>query len=281
MTYLKVLQHLKKFKVDRIILDTFTTAWTETGTSTVTVGTDHATSHTNTLKIDGITAGDVIYKTLADPLNLSDRETIQLHLYSTKDIADDNISLILSDGVALEPAVATINLDAVTKNIMNIINLTIPTPGNLTNIRSVGLKVNTTIANTTIYLGLCNATATNPIITVEELNEKIVEGQNYVLNKLGSDYTALPSDAIILEAVYFAAAAYAWAKQKENEQYQFDYGYRETTRNYGIFLKNEAKMRIEQYLMGGSVSESDDGESVEPINTDIIGGSDVWGGRIT
>jgi hypothetical protein len=106
-----------------------------------------------------------------------------------------------------------------------------------------------------------------------------VEGENYVLNKLGSEYTTIPTSDVLEEAVHFAAAAYAWAKQKENEQYQFDYGYRESTRNYGIFLKNEAKMRVDQFLIGGSVSESEDGDSVEPINTDIIGGSDVWGGR--
>lgn len=275
MCYLNVLEHLKKFTVDRIILDTFTTAWSKTGSSTVTIGTDHNTAHLNSLKIEGITANDIIYKTLTDPLNLKDRETIQLHLYSTTDIAKDGLTFILSDGSKLEPAAASINLDAVTKNTMHIINLTIPLPNLFTSVKSVGLKVNTTVANTTIYLALCNATATNPITTVEELEEKIVEGENYVLNKLGPSYTTIPEDNALQEAVYFAAASYAWAKQKENEQYQFDYGYKESTRNYGIFLKNEAKIRVEQFINMGSVSESDDGDTIEFINTDLIGSSDV------
>lgn len=282
MSYLNVLNYLKEFKVDRIILDTFTTAWNETGSSTATLTTDHTTTHTNSLKIEGISAGDVIYKTLTDPLRLDDRKTIKLHLYTTKDITEEDVSFVLSEGESLEPATSTIDFDAVTKNTMHSIELTIPDADKtkLSNIRSIGLIVNTTIADTIIYLGLCNAITTEYIVTVEDLEEKIEEGETFVLSKLGNDYSTIPVDDSLTSAVYMAAAGYAWLKQKENEHYQNDYGSIGKTRNYGTKLLYDAGNLVNQYLIGGSVNEDGSG-SIEPINTDVIGGSDVWGGRIT
>lgn len=282
MSYLNVLNHLKEFKVDRIILDTFTTAWTETGSSTATLSTDHTTTHTNSLKIEGISAGDVIYKTLTDPLRLDDRKTIKLHLYTTKDISPEDISFVLSDGESLQPAITSIDLGAVTKNIMNNIELTIPEADKtkLSNIRSIGLIVNTSIADATVYLSLCDATTTEYIVTVEDLEEKIKEGETFVLSKLGNDYSTIPADDSLTRAVYMAAAGYAWLKQKENEQYQNDYGVIGKTKNYGTKLLYDAGNLVNQYIIGGSVNEDGSG-TVDPINPDCIGGSDVWGGRIT
>lgn len=282
MSYLNVLNHLKEFKVDRIILDTFTTAWNKTGASTVSVETTHHTTHTNNLKIEGISSGDVIYKTLTDPLRLDDRKTIKLHLYTTKDITTEDISFVLSDGESLQPAITSIDLGAVTKNTMNNIELTIPEADKtkLSNVKSIGLIVNTSIADATIYLSLCDATTTEYIVTVEDLEEKIDEGETFVLSKLGNDYSTIPVDDSLTSAVYMAAAGYAWLKQKENEHYQNDYGVIGKTRNYGTKLLYDAGNLVNQYLIGGSVNEDGSG-TVDPINTDCIGGSDVWGGRIT
>lgn len=279
MTYLNVLNHLKEFKVDRIILDTFTTTWNETGSSTVTTDTLHHTTHNNSLKIEGISSGDAIYKTLTEPLRLDDREIIKLHLYTTKDITTEDVSFVLSDGDALEPALTNIDLGAVTKNTMNNIELTIPKAdaSKLSSVKSIGLIVNTTIADATIYLSLCNATTANYIVSVEDLEEKVTEGETFVLSKLGNDYTTIPTDDSLSNAVYMAAAGYAWLKQKENEYHQHDYGLYGKTRNYGTRLLYDAETLVKQYLGGIS---SDEG-ALEPINTDIIGGSDVWGGRTT
>lgn len=279
MTYLNVLNHLKEFKVDRIILDTFTTTWNETGSSTVTTDTLHHTTHNNSLKIEGITKDDVIYQTLTEPLRLDDRETIKLHLYTTKDIAEKDISFVLSDGESLEPVLTSIDFDAVTKNTMHNLELTIPKADilKLSNVKSIGLIVNTSISSATIYLSLCNATTTDYIVTVEDLEEKVTEGETFVLSKLGNDYTTIPTDDTLSTATYMAAAGYAWLKQKENEYHQHDYGLYGKTRNYGTRLLYDAETLVKQYLGGIS---SDEG-ALEPINTDIIGGSDVWGGRTT
>lgn len=280
MTYLKVLQHLKDFRVDRIILDEFTTAWSETGTSTVTVGTTNATINTNSLKIEAITEGDVIYKTPPSPLRLDDRETVQLHIQSTETVAEGDLSLIFSQGTTLSPELMSIDLPALTADTMELVELTIPTPKSLSRVGSVGLKVNTTITPAaTLYLSAVQATTTKYITTVEDVEEFITKGENYVLSKL--DETTLPTSDSLQEAVYMAAAAKLWMRQKENEQGQWNYGDYNSTKNYGVKLLSDARVLIEQYLNSGSIDETGTGEGTrEQLNTDLLGGNSVFDGNI-
>lgn len=276
MSYLDVLKHLKEFKVDRIILSDFTEDWNKQGTVTIAKSTEHNTVHTNTLQVGSMAQDDMIFTALETPLRLDDRETVQLHLYPTVEIPESSLELVLSDSVNLSTAIETLDLPALVAGSVNIVDVDILNPDVLSNIRSVGLKATANITGP-LYLSAFNALTSKYIVTVEELEDKIKEGEGYVLSKLGPDYTTLPGDTKLQEAVYLAAAGYAWLKQKENEQFQFDYGNQTSTKNYGAKLLSEARVRVENYIAQGDVEDNDSGTGSEKsyINTALLGGSHV------
>lgn len=282
MNYLNVLDHLKAFSVDRIIISDFSEEWETTDTENIETTTDHATVHDNSLEITGMAENSCVYTARVveetDPkkvFRLDDRETVLLHLYSDANVSEESLSLILSDSANLTTSIVTLDIPALVADTVNIIEVEIAKADRvkLSNIKTVGIKALSTIT-ATLNLALLNATSSKYIITVEELEQKMSEGEDYVLSKLGPDYTEIPDDKELEGAVSLASAGYAWMKQKENEQYQFDYGNQTTTQNYGVSLLRRAKMIVNSYLAGGDTEDSDSGGSNE-INTDLIGYSTI------
>jgi hypothetical protein len=280
MDYLKVLDHLKAYSVDRIILSDFKRDWNTNGTVAVELTERHATVHTDSLEVSGMMEGAYIYTTRdfeeteeRKAFRLDDRENILLHIYSDSDITEKSFELILSDSTNLTTAIVTMELPELEGGLVNIVELPIAKGDivKLSNIKSIGIKALKTIT-ATINLALINATSSKYIATVEDLEQKIKEGITYVLSKLGPEYTTVPDDDELEGAVYLAAASYAWMKQKENEQYQFDYGNQTTTKNYGVSLRTRAKMIVDSFLAGGDAESGTSSESAESyINTDLIG----------
>lgn len=277
--YLNVLDHLKAFSVDRIILSNFTEEWATTGTVTTELTTEYATVHTNSLRISGMEQDATIYTTrnqdganYRKSFRLDDRENILLHIYSTESIAEESLELVLSDSQNLTTSIQSLQLPELEAGMFNIVELPINQKGRakLSNITSVGLKALTNIPGR-LNLALINATTSKYIATVEDIEQKIKEGITYVLSKLGPDYTTLPEDDELEGAVYLAAASYAWMKQKENEQYQFDYGNQTTTKNYGMSLRSRAEMIVDSFLAGGDAETDTNSKSTQYINTDLIG----------
>ena len=282
MNYLNVLDHLKAFSVDRIIISDFSEDWETTDTENIELTTDHATVNDNSLEITGMAKDSCVYTIReveeTDPkkvFRLDDRENILLHIYSDDDVTDESLSLILSDSSNLTTSIVTLELPALVADTVNIIELDIAKPDRvkLSNIKSVGIKA-LDIITATLNIALLNATSPKYIITVEELEQKISEGEDYILSKLGPNYSEIPDDSELQGAISLAAAGYAWMKQKENEQYQFDYGNQTTTQNYGVSLLRRAKMIVNSYLAGGDTEDSDSSDSDE-INTDLIGYSSI------
>ena len=203
---------------------------------------------------------------------LDDRENIQLHLYSDDTVSDESLILLLSDSQNLTTTIKSFEIPELTTG-MNVIELEIAKTDRvkLSNITSVGIKALTAIT-ATLNIALINATTPKYIATVEELEQKIKEGEDYILSKLGPDYSEIPDDVELQGAISLAAASYAWMKQKENEQYQFDYGNQTTTKNYGVSLRGRAKMIVDSFLAGGDAESSNSSESTPgSINTDLIG----------
>jgi len=281
MDYLKVLDHLKAFSVDRIITSDFSDEWETNGTVTVALSTDHTTVHDNSLLVTNIAKDAYVYVCReADEgverkaFRLDDRENMQLHIYSDVVIAEATLELILSDSKNLTTPTLTLDVPAIPKDTVNIINIEIPEADrkSLSNIMTVGVKALSTVTGN-FYIALCNATSTKYIVTVEDLEMKIGEGVDYVMSKLGASYTTLPDDRELEDAVHLAAAGYAWMKQKENEQYQFDYGNQTTTQNYGVSLLRRAKMIVNSYIAGGDAESGASTESsTSYINTSLVGG---------
>ena len=269
MAYSDVLKHLKGVVIDRVILSDLSTAWESNGTVTVTVDTEYNTVHTNTMKLEDMAENDYVYCQQTNPLRLDDREYIRLYLYSTGTIAEDSLTIVLSDSQTLLTPTATLEVPAITAG-MNIIDVEITTPKDLSNIQSAGLKALTTVTPT-IYISLFNATATEYLTTIEEIESKETDGTGFVTSKLDPGSDTVPDE--LTEAVYLAAAGLFWMKDKENEQFQNDYG-GTTSKNYGKYLLGRAETMVEEYLAGGDV-ETEDGTGPSPINTDIYGGSDV------
>jgi hypothetical protein len=280
MDYLNVLDHLKAYSVDRIILSDFSKDWETEGTVTVELTESHTTVHTKSLEVSGMAEGAYIYTTRnpeetndRKAFRLDDRENLLLHIYSDTDITAESLELILSDSTNLTTATITIDIPELESGTVNIVEVAIAKEDKvkLSNITSVGIKALSNIA-ATFNIALINATSTKYIATVEDIDQKIKEGITYVLSKLGPGYTTLPDDDELEGAVYLAAASYAWMKQKENEQYQFDYGNQTTTKNYGVSLRNRAKMIVDSFLAGGDAESGTSSESAESyINTDLIG----------
>lgn len=273
MSYLDVLKHLKEFKVDRIVLSDFSEDWSKQGTVTISKATDHNTIHANSLQVESMVKDDIVYTSLTDPLRLDDRDLIQLHVYSTIDVPEASLNMVLSDSVNLATTQETVQLPKLIGGSVNVINMELVNPNLLSNIRSVGLKVLTNITGP-LYLSAFNALTSEYITTVEDLEAKIKDGEGYVLSKLGPDYTTIPTDNNLQEAVYLAAAGYAWLKQKENEQFQFDYGNQTSTKNYGVKLLTESRIRVENYIAQGDVeNDSNTGTEKSYINTALLDGS--------
>lgn len=279
MSYLDVLQHLKEYVIDRKPLSDFSTVWGTNGsTVTVSLSTNNNTGYSNSIKVNTLGVGESIYTELEKALRLDDRSTIRLHITPNATIAKDDLALILSDTVNLSTAVETINLPELAANTINVVNLTITDPKSLSNIQSAGLKSLTDVSSVEFYVSLCDARATQFIATLEDMEDKIEEGETYVLSKLGPDYSSIPDDPKLDEAIHIAAAGYAWLKQKENEQYQYDYGLHGKTRNYGSKLLNRAKIIVEIYREGRDTEDGDtSGEAKSSINTDLLGGSNTDG----
>lgn len=278
LDYLNVLDHLKAFSIDRIILSDFSNNWETEGTVTVELTEDHATVHNKSLEVSDIAENAYIY-TVREPeetnqrkaFRLDDRENIQLHIYSDSAINAESLELILSDSSTLTTATLTLELPELQANTVNIVELPITQKTKLSNIKSVGIKALTTIT-ATFNIALVNATSSKYIQTVEDIEQKINEGITYILSKLGPEYDTIPEEKELEGAIYLAAAGYAWMKQKENEHHQFDYGNRASTENYGVSLRKRAKMIVDSYLAGGDAESNSTSESTESyINTDLIG----------
>lgn len=275
LEYLNVLGHLKEFKVDRIILSDFSEVWSKVGSLTTTLDPEFATVNSNALKLMGIKAKDYVYTTLEKAIRLDDRESVQLHIYSNETVQAETFEVILSDSKNLVTAIESLTLPELVADSMNIVEVAISDADRLSNIKSVGLKA-LADSTATLYLGSITATTDKFIVTVEELNDRIdIDGTNYVLSKLGSGYSAVPTD--LMDAVYMYAAGRAWLKQKENENNQNDYGLQGTTRNYGMKLLDLAKIRVEEYIAQGDVESGDGTTEQRYINTNILGGSDTDG----
>lgn len=270
MTYFNVLQHLKEYKIDRIPLSDFKETWETQGTAATTVSTTNNTVHTNSLKIESLADDNYIYTVFDEPLKLNDREYAVLHLYSDALISEGDLKLVLSDSKTLISETLTLELPALTANTMNICELTITEDqaSKLSAIQSVGLKATTDLSTATFYLARIDLTNTNYITSVEEVNDFITKGTNFVLSKIGE--TTLPENEGLQDAVYLAAASMLWMKQNENEVQNWDYGSRTYTRNYGKSLERRAKDLCDEYLLGQDVDVGESGNSSKPLN--VIGG---------
>jgi hypothetical protein len=288
MGYLDILQHLKSTVVDRHILSKFSNNWKMEGNVTCELSTEHVTINQNSLLIKTMAKDNYVYASLndeltfppkMDALRLDDRETIELHIYPTGTVADGDLQFILSE--SNDPAFATAALDitGLTANKLNLVKLPLVTGSGstednkaklLSNIRSIGLLATNDIA-CDIYVGGILAKSGKYIVTVEELNSKESEGEEYVLSKIPDETIPTP----LLGAVSLAAAAFQWIKIRENERFQNDYG-NQYTKNHGTKLLARARALCNDYL-AGSDTESDGTTSTGPTPIDgrMLGGSSV------
>ena len=211
-------------------------------------------NYTPIIDLDNISTNDMSFKfnnvdinlpliiNLDYSVNLSDRKTIEIDIYSEYDIDEETIILDICSGV---------NGNAIRgsfKNVNRVDSGTLATViFDLGNINNSRLRQYSSIKSLRLTIGvdsfsICNIGAYNGeyILTYNDLIELVNSSKNYVLNRINTK--VIPYNSSLYEAIYKLTAYYVWQRETTTP--------RNTKKGYE-YLKNEANERIKYYLNGG------------------------------
>jgi len=272
--YYNILHYLTNFKVDRQYPYLFKE---ETGikpSEKTELTSQNKSFHDNSLKFSALTITDkIVIPTLFKKYDTID--TLEVKILASSTINQELIKTGFSESANGDNPIltsTTTNIESIESGSHSIIDFQInqdqrlaTESKKLSNIRSIVLEFNQPIS--TVFITDMVFKTRNYILTLEDLEKNLEEGQDYI--KIGLDSDTIPDS--LKNTKYIAAAAFAWLIKWEQEAKVMDTGLKES-KNYADRLLARVDRAIKQYLTQQSVDET---SSEDYINEDIIGSENL------
>lgn len=235
-----VFKYLENYSINNIKLDNFDNESIFNFVNYTPIIDDIVSTNRFSFKIDNIDE-PIIYN-LDSVVNLSDRKSIEIDVFSSSDIDEDTIILDLCSGVngnAIRGSfknansITSGNLMTLVFNLGNINNTRLR---HFSNIRSLRL----TVPNSD--LNICSIEGVNDeyIFTYDDLIQIVKASNRYILNQLNMN--KLPIDENLFEAIYKYSAYTIWEKFSATPR---------NTKKGLDYLKKETDDIIKYYLTRG------------------------------
>lgn len=235
-----VFKYLENYSINNIKLDNFDNESIFNFVNYTPIIDDIVSTNRFSFKIDNIDE-PIIYN-LDSVVNLSDRKSIEIDVFSSSDIDEETIILDLCSGVngnAIRGSfkntnsITSGNLMTLVFNLGNINNTRLR---HFSNIRSLRL----TVPNND--LNICSIEGVNDeyIFTYDDLIQIIKASNRYILNQLNMN--KLPVDENLFEAIYKYSAYTIWEKFSATPR---------NTKKGLDYLKKETDDIIKYYLTRG------------------------------
>ena len=257
--YYKVLQYLRESHIDRQYPYEFDNLEQISGSDTVELVDIHNSDFDNSLRITGIAEDDIIKLHLKSPRDYNDIDTFEILFYSDETITPNDIEIGFSNtknGVAnqVELKKADVSEEDMVINedgyhqfryLVRKANTKMQKKNRkISSVYCINLKFNKPV--TEFYLSNFVARVDQFTITLEDLDEQIVMGKNYVMNKLRADsWDSIPPQ---LEHLCFkCAGAYSFLIWWENQGKTRGDG-TQLSRNYADRLFAQIDAFIENYM---------------------------------
>ena len=257
--YYKVLQYLRESHIDRQYPYEFDNLEQISGSDTVELVDIHNSDFDNSLRITGIAEDDIIKLHLKSPRDYNDIDTFEILFYSDETITPNDIEIGFSntkngvanqvelkkDDVSDEDKVINENGYHQFRYLVRKANTKMQKKNRkISSVYCINLKFNKPV--TEFYLSNFVARVDQFTITLEDLDEQIVMGKNYVMNKLRADsWDSIPPQ---LEHLCFkCGGAYSWLIWWENQGKTMGDG-TQLSRNYADRLFAQIDAFIENYM---------------------------------
>lgn len=257
--YYKVLQYLRESHIDRQYPYEFDNLEQISGSDTVELVDIHNSDFDNSLRITGIAEDDIIKLHLKSPRDYNDIDTFEILFYSDETITPNDIEIGFSntkngvanqvelkkEDVSDEDKVINENGYHQFRYLVRKANTKMQKKNRkISSVYCINLKFNKPV--TEFYLSNFVARVDQFTITLEDLDEQIVMGKNYVMNKLRADsWDSIPPQ---LEHLCFkCAGAYSWLIWWENQGKTMGDG-TQLSRNYADRLFAQIDAFIENYM---------------------------------
>ena len=281
--YYKVLQYLRETHIDRQYPYEFTSTDYIVNDENCELVELHNSDFDNSLKISNISDGDRVTIQLPSQRDYVDIDYFEILFYSEDTITTDDITIGLSN---LKNGI--INQIELTKDdiyndgsfinedgyylfkyrIRNTNTKMQKKNRKIGNVASVNLEFNTDISE--FYLSNIVARVDQFTLTLEDLDEQILMGKNYVANQLlVESFDDVPKPLEFL--CWKGAGAYSWLIWWENQGKVFDDGTKQG-RNYATRLLDEINHFIENY---NTMVEEED--LSDKINMSLVGYGEFCG----
>ena len=206
-----VFKYLENFSINEMKLDNFDEDSVSSFVNHTPTINDSYIS-TNDISFSFGNIDDVIIYNLDGAVNLSNRKTIEIDVYTASDIDENGATLEVCSGVngnAIRGSFKNNNhidggtLSTLVFDLGNINNMRLR---HYSSIRSLRLTVN---ADDFMIAGI-SAFNSEYMITYEDLVDIVKASNAYVLDKINMDKT--PVDAVLYEAIYKLSAYYIWQR---------------------------------------------------------------------
>lgn len=257
--YYKVLQYLRESHIDRQYPFEFDNLEQITGSETVELVDIYNSDFDNSLKITDIAEDDIIKLHLASPRDYNDIDYFEILFYSEETITPQDIEIGFSNtknGVANQLVLKkddvsdedkVINEDGYHqfRYLVRKTNTKMQKKNRwISSVYCINLKFKKPV--TEFYLSNFVARTDQFTITLEDLDEQIVMGKNYVMNKLRAySWEEIPPQ---LEHLSFkCGGAYSWLIWWENQGKTMGDG-TQLSRNYADRLFAQIDAFIENYM---------------------------------
>lgn len=236
-----VFKYLENFSINEMKLDNFDEeSLSNFVNHTPTINDSYIS--TNDISFSFGNIDDVIIYNLDNAVNLSNRKTIEIDVYTASDIDENGATLEVCSGVngnAIRGSFKNNNhidggvLSTLVFDLGNINNMRLR---HYSSIRSLRLTVN---ADDFMIAGI-SAFNSEYMITYEDLIDIVKASNAYVLDKINMDKT--PVDMVLYEAIYKLSAYYIWQRASVTP--------RNTKKGFS-YLKTDADELIKFYLTNG------------------------------
>lgn len=257
--YYKVLQYLRESHIDRQYPYEFDSLEQITGSDNVELVDIHNSDFDSSLKITSIAEDDIIKLHLQSPRDYNDIDYFEILFYSDETITPNDIEIGFSNtknGVAnqLELKRGDVIADdqVINENGYHQFRYLVRKSNTkmqkknrwISSVYCINLKFNKPV--TEFYLSNFVARTDQFNITLEDLDEQIVMGKNYVMNKLRADsWESIPPQ---LEHLCFkCGGAYSWLIYWEQQGKVFGDG-TQLARNYADRLFAQVDAFIDNYM---------------------------------
>lgn len=257
--YYKVLQYLRESHIDRQYPYEFDNLEQISGSDNVELVDIHNSDFDSALKISDIADGDIIKLHLVSPRDYNNIDTFEILFYSDETVTPQDIEIGFSNtknGVANQVELKSTDVSDEDKVInedgyhqfrylVRKTNTKMQKKNRkISSVYCINLKFNKPI--TEFYLSNFVARTDQFTITLEDLDEQIVMGKNYVMNKLRAySWDEIPPQ---LEHLSFkCGGAYSWLIWWENQGKTMGDG-TQLSRNYADRLFAQIDAFIENYM---------------------------------